>query len=50
MELNIVPLILTDKGTFRINEIDKEANDELNNYLNLKRNKYTGFDFEFKPY
>ena len=46
----IVPLILTDKGTFRINEIDKEANKEVNNYLNLERSKYTGFDFEFKPY
>jgi hypothetical protein len=22
----------------------------VENYLNLKRSKYTGFDFEFKPY
>lgn len=46
----IVPLTQNNGEVRRINEIDKTANEEVENYMNLKRSKYTGFDFEFKPY
>lgn len=46
----IIPLVKTNNGTFRINEISEKANKNIEDYLNLKFNKYTGFDFEFTPY
>lgn len=46
----IVPLTKSDGIVCRINKIDRTANEEIENYINLKRNKYTGFDFEFIPY
>ena len=46
----IVPLTQNNGKVCRINEIDKVANEEVENYINLKRSKYTGFDFEFRPY
>ena len=46
----IVPLTQNNGKVCRINEIDKTANEEVENYMKLKRSKYTGFDFEFKPF
>ena len=46
----IVPLTQINGEVFRITDIDNTANVEVQNYLNLKRSKYTGFDFEFIPY
>ena len=46
----IVPLTQNNGKVCRINEIDETANEDVKNYMNLKRSKYTGFDFEFKPY
>lgn len=46
----IVPLAKTNNGIYRINEIYEDAKIAVEDYLNLKRCKYTGFDFEFKPY
>lgn len=46
----IVPLTQNNGGVYRINQIDKTASTEVENYKNLKRSKYTGFDFEFNPY
>ncbi len=46
----IVPLTQNSGNVYRINEIDKTANEEVKNYINLKRSKYTGFDFNFNPY
>ena len=46
----IVPLVLNNGQTYRINEIDKEAKNDVEEYLHLKRSKYTGFNFKFKPY
>lgn len=46
----IIPLTQSNGKAYRINEIDETANEEIKNYINLKRSKYTGFDFEFKPY
>lgn len=47
----VVPLVQTSKGSIRINQLSKQANDEITNYLNSpKGGYYTYFDFEFTPY
>ncbi len=47
----VVPLVITDKGPIRINNISSKANNEINEYLNLpKGGYYTYFDFDFIPY
>lgn len=46
----IVPLVKIDDNAVRINKVSKQAADDINGYLNLKFEKYTGFDFAFKPY
>ena len=45
------PLVLTDNGPVRINEISEKANKDINDYIDLpKGGYYTYFDFEFTPY
>lgn len=47
----LIPLVQTDEKAVRINEISKQANDEINEYLSLPiGGYYTSFDFEFTPY
>lgn len=46
----IVPLVKVGEGAKRITEIDEESKKLVNDYLTLKRSKYTGFNFDFKPY
>ncbi len=46
----IVPLVKVNDKVLRINEVSKQAADDINRYLNLKFEKYTGFDFDFIPY
>ncbi len=47
----IVPLVLTENGIFRINNISPEANQYIEDYLALPKGGYwTYFDFDFKPY
>ena len=47
----VVPLVLTESGTIRINKVSKKANDEINAYLNIpKGGYYTYFNFGFTPY
>lgn len=47
----VIPLVQTENGPIRINQLSKQANDEITNYLNLpKGGYYTCFDFLFKPY
>ena len=46
----IVPLTKYNNKSCRITEIDSSANTAVENYLNLKHSKYTGFNFEFNPY
>lgn len=46
----IIPLTQYGDKVCRINEISEQANKDINEYLNLKGSKYTGFDFDFKPY
>lgn len=45
----IVPLTLYNSGACRITEVDESVRNEVENYLQLKRSKYTGFEFEFVP-
>ncbi|MCI8347765.1 MAG: hypothetical protein HFJ12_07505 [Bacilli bacterium] len=46
----IIPLTKCDNEVCRINEISKSAQKDINEYFNIKHSKYTGFDFDFKPY
>lgn len=46
----IVPLIKIKDKSYRINEISDTAKLEIENYLNIKHSKYTGFNFDFNPY
>ena len=47
----VIPLVLTENGVYRINNISPVANQYINNYLALPKGGYwTYFDFDFKPY
>ena len=46
----IIPLTRYNERICRINEISKLADNDINEYFNIKHSKYTGFDFDFKPY
>lgn len=46
----IVPLVCTPHGIYRIDKISRKANEDINQYLNYRCSKYTGLDFDFKPY
>lgn len=46
----IIPLVNIDNESYRINDISTQANNDINNFLNMKLHKYIGFDFDFKPY
>ena len=54
--LYFVKLILCQKSPsllpycHRISQIDETARNEVQDYINLKHSKYTGFNFEFNPY
>ena len=46
----VIPLAKYNDKVYRINEISKSASKDIEDYLNIKLSKYTGFDFNFKPY
>ena len=46
----IIPLVNIDNKSYRINDISTQANNDINNFLNMKLHKYIGFKFDFKPY
>lgn len=46
----IIPLTKYNNDICRINEISKPAKKYIDDYFNIKQSKYTGFDFDFKPY
>ena len=47
----IIPLVLTKNGVSRINTMSESVNNDIENFLNLKRSGYyTYFGFDFKPY
>lgn len=44
------PLVQTENGVYRINQISKLSNKEINDFLNIDVSNYGYFDFDFKPY
>ena len=46
----INPLISLDNKTCRIKDVSTIANNDINNFLNMKLHKFIGFNFDFKPY
>lgn len=46
----IIPLTKYNNGVSRINEVSKSAKNDIDEYFNIEHYKYTGFDFDFKPY
>lgn len=46
----IVPLVKTENGNVRIDQISKRARQDIQNYLSIKQSPYVYFDFDFKPY
>lgn len=44
------PLTIYNDNVCRINEVSELANNDIKEYFNIKHYKYTGFDFDFKPY
>lgn len=46
----IVPLVRVGDGSKRITEVDEESKKLVEEYMSIKRSKFTGFDFDFKPY
>lgn len=45
----INPLVTFENKTYRIDYISSVANEDINNFLNMKLHKYIGFKFDFKP-
>ncbi len=46
----IVPLAKHENGVSRITDIDAECKKAVEDYRELKRSKYIGFNFKFEPY
>lgn len=46
----IIPLTKFDNDIYRINQVSQQATKDIDEYFYIKINKYTGFDFDFKPY
>lgn len=46
----VIPLTKYNNSIYRINQISKLAQNDIEEYFNIKHFKYTGFDFNFKPY
>lgn len=46
----INPLVSIDNKACRIKDISTLSNNDINNFLNMKKHKFIGFDFDFKPY
>lgn len=44
------PLVDFNGEACRIKDISTKANEDINNFLNMKLHKYIGFNFDFKPY
>jgi len=44
----IIPLTKYEGRICRINEVSKQAKQDIEEYFNFKIHKYTGFDFDFK--
>lgn len=46
----IIPLTEYNGKVCRINTISEQTQNDIDEYFNMKLYKYTGFDFDFKPY
>ena len=46
----INPLVKYGDKVYRIKDVSSTANDDINKFLNMKLDKYIGFEFGFKPY
>ena len=47
----INPLVMNEKGGIeRLGDYSAKIKDSIDDFLNIKQTKYTGFDFEFEPY
>ena len=46
----IIPLVKDGEKAERINNISDQAKKDIEEYWNIKHSKYTGFEFDFKPY
>lgn len=46
----INPLVGLDNKVSRIKDVSMLANEDINNFLNMKHHKFIGFNFDFKPY
>lgn len=46
----VIPLTKYKNGIYRIDKISQSAKRNIEEYFNTKHFKYTGFDFDFKPY
>lgn len=46
----VIPLAKYNDRICRINEISEVAKKDIDVYFRIKPFKYTGFDFDFKPY
>lgn len=46
----INPLVILNGKISRIKDVSKLANNDINNFLNMKLHNYIGFNFDFKPY
>ena len=44
------PLVKYNNKVCRIKDVSAMANNDINNFLNMKMHTYIGFNFEFKPY
>ena len=45
-----IPLVNLDNKPTRINLVSSIANNDINNFLNMKLHTYIGFNFDFTPY
>ena len=46
----INPLVIYNDKACRISDVSSQANNDINNFLNMKLHTYIRFDFDFKPY
>lgn len=46
----VIPLAKHNGSVSRIDQISKKAANDIQEYFNIKHYKYTGFNFDFKPY
>lgn len=44
------PLTIYNNRNCRIKDISNQANDDIENFLNMELHEYIGFNFDFKPY